>query len=195
MIIENKMNYMKMMEHMATMDLPDMEPLLIWQGGRSLDKMIWVHPYIDTWFAMGEDGCDQDMHIITFDCGDDTFSVAVKSDWIESKFEKYFSTVDWEHDKKPDIYGKEYVDTNKIFDYLLVLLEEDTYVPLPLTDEPLNTIKQICKFREKYSNGQFCFSEAGEWVSEALSSCVGASFTSDCGFHYDESTNTWGYDT
>lgn len=181
------------MKSLTSLDFPDIEPLLIWQGGRSLDKMIWVHPYIDTWFSMGDDGCDQDMHIVTFDCGEDTFSVGIKSNWIDDRYNKYFD--ESEQVSKYDVYTEEYVDINTIFQYLTVLLEEDVYVALPRHGEPIKSIKELCAYREKYSTGQFCFSEQGEWVSEALRNCTGAWLNSDCGFHYDAESDTWGYDT
>lgn len=179
----------KLFDELKAMDLPDIEPLLIWKGTRSLDNIIWVHPYIDTWFKMGDDGCDQDMYIVGFDCGNTTLSVGIKSNWIDSKIQSYFDA-----DNK-DLFDEEYIDIGKIAEYLIVILEEDVYVPLPRTNENLNTIKKICNFRQKYSKGQFCFTDEGEEVYSILRSCTSVNLIMDCGFHYDAESNKWGYDT
>lgn len=136
-------------------DCVDVQPLII----HLFDKK-WYNPFIKEWFSPNDEQSEYDDDVwrmyFTNQNGDN-MAVYFKSDYIKNKLNQWSKTGNWDSDNEDEwpnnnTLFKDFVDTQKVFDCLCLMLIEDFWSPCNPD-------------RTKYDE-QFCFSEFGEEVSK-----------------------------
>jgi hypothetical protein len=161
----------------------DIEPLLI-----TLENDEWVHPYIEKWYHPDADSkYDDDMfRVYLTNSKKQRLYVYFKSEYLENKVNKWMEQDDcWNRDKQ-ELFNPPYIDTNLVYSFIQLTLQEDIWSPAPPRLDAIESSKDYEQWRTEYPTEQFCFTEFGKKVNKFLQSDAIVDFFSlDCGLTTD----------